>query len=191
MQLVRPGVAMYDPMPGRERWIGPKEVEEKFGVGPEKVAEVQALAGDSTDNVPGVPGIGVKTAAALILEYGDLETLLKRAKEIKQDKRRESLIEFAEQARISRKLVTLDDKAPVHIPLKDLHLDGVDPKRLVAFLKAMEFKTLTKRVAEAFELDAELDRARCDARRQARHRSPRRDGRSLGGRQKAKSRTRR
>ena len=155
MQLVRSGVAMYDPMPGRERWIGPKEVEEKFGVRPEKAAEVQALAGDSTDNVPGVPGIGVKTAAALILEYGDLETLLKRAKEIKQDKRRESLIEFAEQARISKKLVTLDDKAPVHIPLKDLHLDGLDPKRLLAFLKAMEFKTLTKRVAEAFELDAD------------------------------------
>jgi DNA polymerase I len=155
MQLVRPGVAMYDPMPGRERWIGPKEVEEKFGVKPEKAAEVQALAGDSTDNVPGVPGIGVKTAAALILEYGDLETLLKRAKEIKQDKRRESLIEFAEQARISRRLVTLDDKAPVHIPLKDLHLDGIDPQRLIGFLKAMEFKTLTKRVAETFELDAD------------------------------------
>ncbi len=153
MQLVRPGVAMYDPMPGRERWIGPKEVEEKFGVRPEKAAEVQALAGDSSDNVPGVPGIGVKTAAALIQEYGDLETLLKRAKEIKQEKRRESLIEFAEQARTSRRLVTLDDKAPVHTPLKDLHLDGIDPKRLIAFLKAMEFKTLTKRVAETFDLD--------------------------------------
>ena len=155
MQLVRPGVAMYDPMPGRERWIGPKEVEEKFGVRPEKAAEVQALAGDSSDNVPGVPGIGVKTAAALIQEYGDLETLLKRANEIKQEKRRESLIEFAEQARISRRLVTLDDKAPVHIPLKDLHLDGIDPQRLIGFLKAMEFKTLTKRVAETFDLDAD------------------------------------
>jgi DNA polymerase-1 len=155
MQLIRPGVAMYDPMPGRERWIGPKEVQEKFGVGPEKVAEVQSLAGDSTDNVPGVPGIGIKTAAALILEYGDLETLLFRAGEIKQEKRRQSLIEFAEQARISKKLVLLDDKAPVHIPLEQLHIDGIDPKRLVAFLKAMEFTTLTKRVAEAGGLDAE------------------------------------
>ncbi len=155
MQLIRPGVAMYDPMPGRERWIGPKEVQEKFGVGPDKVAEVQSLAGDSTDNVPGVPGIGIKTAATLILEYGDLETLLFRAGEIKQEKRRQSLIEFAEQARISKKLVLLDDQAPVHIPLKELHIDGVDPKRLVAFLKAMEFTTLTKRVAEAGGLDAE------------------------------------
>src|SRR6202158_5709691 len=155
MQLIRPGIAMYDPMPGRERWIGPKEVQEKFGVGPEKVAEVQALAGDSTDNVPGVPGIGIKTAALLIQEYGDLETLLFRANEIKQEKRRQSLIEFAEQARISKKLVLLDDQAPVHIPLKELHIDGVDPKRLVAFLKAMEFTTLTKRVAEAGGLDAE------------------------------------
>ncbi|HXM30853.1 MAG TPA: DNA polymerase I, partial [Xanthobacteraceae bacterium] len=155
MQLIRPGIAMYDPMPGRERWIGPKEVQEKFGVGPEKVAEVQALAGDSTDNVPGVPGIGIKTAALLIQEYGDLETLLLRTSEIKQEKRRQSLIEFAEQARISKKLVLLDDQAPVHIPLKELHIDGVDPKRLVAFLKAMEFTTLTKRVAEAGGLDAE------------------------------------
>ncbi|HEY4863412.1 MAG TPA: DNA polymerase I, partial [Xanthobacteraceae bacterium] len=155
MQLIRPGIAMYDPMPGRERWIGPKEVQEKFGVGPEKVAEVQALAGDSTDNVPGVPGIGIKTAALLIQEYGDLETLLLRTSEIKQEKRRQSLIEFAEQARISKKLVQLDDQAPVHIPLKELHIDGVDPKRLVAFLKAMEFTTLTKRVAEAGGLDVE------------------------------------
>ncbi len=149
MQLIRPGITMYDPMPGRERRIGPDEVKEKFGVGPEKVAEVQSLAGDSTDNVPGVPGIGIKTAAALIQEYGDLETLLMRAKEIKQDKRRESLIEFAEQARISKKLVLLDDKAPVHIPLQDLRLEEPDGRRLVSFLKAMEFTTLTKRVAEA------------------------------------------
>ena len=155
MQLIRPGIAMYDPMPGRERWIGPKEVQEKFGVGPDKVAEVQSLAGDSTDNVPGVPGIGIKTAATLIQEYGDLETLLFRAGEIKQEKRRQSLIEFAEQARISKKLVLLDDQAPVHIPLEQLHIDGIDPKRLVAFLKAMEFTTLTKRVAEAGGLDAE------------------------------------
>ena len=163
MQLVRPGVVMYDPMPGNERKIGPKEVEEKFGVEPERVVEVQALAGDSSDNVPGVPGIGVKTAAALIHEYGDLESLLKHAKEIKQDKRRESLIQFADQARLSKKLVVLDDKAPVPIPLKDLAMHAVDGKRAVAFLKAMEFTTLTKRVAEgtgvepeAIEPDAKL-----------------------------------
>jgi DNA polymerase-1 len=155
MQLIRPGITMYDPMPGRERRIGPNEVKEKFGVDPDKVAEVQSLAGDSTDNVPGVPGIGIKTAATLIQEYGDLETLLMRAKEIKQDKRRESLIEFAEQARISKRLVLLDDKAPVHIPLQDLKLDETDGKRLVAFLKAMEFTTLTKRVAEATGANAE------------------------------------
>jgi DNA polymerase I len=155
MQLIRPGITMYDPMPGRERRIGPNEVKEKFGVGPEKVAEVQSLAGDSSDNVPGVPGIGIKTAAALIQEYGDLETLLIHAKDIKQDKRRESLIEFAEQARISKKLVLLDDKAPVHVPLRDLKIEAPDGKQLVAFLKAMEFTTLTKRVAEATGAAAE------------------------------------
>lgn len=155
MQLIRPGITMYDPMPGRERRIGPNEVKEKFGVGPEKVAEVQSLAGDSTDNVPGVPGIGIKTAALLIQEYGDLETLLSRASEIKQEKRRQSLIEFAEQARVSKKLVLLDDKAPVHIPLQDLRLEQTDGRKLVAFLKAMEFTSLTKRVAEATGADAE------------------------------------
>ncbi len=154
MQLIRPGITMYDPMPGRERRIGPNEVKEKFGVGPEKVAEVQSLAGDSSDNVPGVPGIGIKTAALLIQEYGDLETLLKRAKEIKQDKRRESLIEFADQARISKKLVLLDDKVPLHIPLQDLKIEEPDGKQLVSFLKAMEFNALTKRVAEATGADA-------------------------------------
>jgi DNA polymerase-1 len=154
MQLIRPGITMYDPMPGRERRIGPKEVEEKFGVGPDKVAEVQSLAGDSTDNVPGVPGIGIKTAAQLINEYGDLETLLSRAKEIKQEKRRQSLIEFAEQARISKKLVLLDDKAPVSIALDDLRFVEPDGKRIIAFLKAMEFTSLTKRVAEKTEVDA-------------------------------------
>src|ERR1700726_1718845 len=151
MQLVTDRVTMYDTM--KDRRIGIPEVIEKFGVPPEKVVEVQALAGDSTDNVPGVPGIGIKTAATLILEYGDLETLLFRAGEIKQENRGQSLIEFAEQARISKKLVLLDDQAPVHIPLKDLHVDGVDPKRLVAFLKAMEFSTLTRRVAEYAQID--------------------------------------
>ncbi len=108
MQLVTDRVTMYDTM--KDRRIGIAEVIEKFGVPPEKVVEVQALAGDSTDNVPGVPGIGIKTAAQLIVEYGDLETLLPRAGEIKQPKRREALIENAEKARISRQLVLLDDK---------------------------------------------------------------------------------
>src|SRR5438477_6720312 len=111
MQLVSDCVIMFDTM--KDRKIGRAEVMEKFGVPPEKVVEVQALIGDSTDNVPGVPGIGVKTAALLINEYGDLETLLARASEIKQEKRRQSLIEFAEQARLSRRLVLLDDQVKV------------------------------------------------------------------------------
>src|SRR6266436_6560288 len=118
MQLVTDCVTMYDTM--KDRRIGIAEVIEKFGVPPEKVVEVQALAGDSTDNVPGVPGIGVKTAAQLIVEYGDLEELLKRAGEIKQPKRREALIENAEKARISRQLVLLDDKVTLDVPLDDL-----------------------------------------------------------------------
>src|SRR5579871_945260 len=153
MQLVRPGVMMFDPMPGNERRIGADEVAEKFGVPPEKVPDVQALIGDTTDNVPGVPGIGVKTAAQLIIEYGDLETLLARASEIKQDKRRQSLIEFAEQARMSKRLVLLDDRVELKCPLEDLPLDGRDPKTLIAFLKAMEFTNLTKRVGEATGVD--------------------------------------
>jgi DNA polymerase I len=153
MQLVRPGVMMFDPMPGNERRIDADEVVKKFGVPPEKVADVQALIGDPTDNVPGVPGIGVKTAAQLIGEYGDLETLLLRASEIKQEKRRQSLIEFADQARMSKRLVLLDDHVDLKIPLENLPLDGRDPRKLIAFLKAMEFATLTKRVGEAMGVD--------------------------------------
>ncbi|HLK81224.1 MAG TPA: DNA polymerase I [Xanthobacteraceae bacterium] len=153
MQLVRPGIMMFDPMPGNERRIGAEEVAEKFGVPPEKVPDVQALIGDTTDNVPGVPGIGVKTAAQLINEYGDLETLLARASEIKQEKRRQSLIEFAEQARMSKRLVLLDDHIELKCPLENLPLDGRDPRKLIAFLKAMEFTNLTKRVGEATGVD--------------------------------------
>jgi DNA polymerase I len=153
MQLVRPGVMMFDPMPGNERRIGAEEVAEKFGVPPEKVPDVQALIGDTTDNVPGVPGIGVKTAAQLISEYGDLEALLARASEIKQEKRRQSLIEFAEQARVSKRLVLLDDQVGLKCPLENLPLDGRDPRKLIAFLKAMEFTNLTKRVGEATGVD--------------------------------------
>jgi DNA polymerase I len=152
MQLVGNGVTMYDTM--KDRRIGRAEVIEKFGVGPEKVIEVQALIGDSSDNVPGVPGIGVKTAAQLIGEYGDLETLLKRAGEIKQDKRRQSLIDNAEIARISKRLVTLDQNVPLDVPVDQLAVHEPDYKHLIAFLKAMEFNTITRRVAEKAEIDA-------------------------------------
>jgi DNA polymerase-1 len=151
MQLVTDKVTMFDTM--KDRRIGIAEVIEKFGVPPEKVVEVQALAGDSTDNVPGVPGIGIKTAAQLIVEYGDLETLLLRASEIKQPKRREALIENAEKARISRKLVLLDDKVALDVPLDDLAVHEPDARKLISFLKAMEFSTLTRRVAEYSEID--------------------------------------
>jgi DNA polymerase-1 len=152
MQLVSDCVLMYDTM--KDRRIGIPEVIEKFGVPPEKVIEVQALIGDSSDNVPGVPGIGVKTAAQLIGEYGDLETLLARASEIKQEKRRQSLIENAEMARLSKKLVTLDDQVKLDVPLADLAVHEPDYKRLIAFLKAMEFTTLTRRVAEFSGVEA-------------------------------------
>jgi DNA polymerase I len=151
MQLVTDCVVMYDTM--KDRKIGIPEVIEKFGVPPEKVIEVQALIGDSTDNVPGVPGIGVKTAAQLIGEYGDLETLLARAGEIKQEKRRQALIENAEKARLSKKLVTLDTHVVLDVPLGDLAVHEPDYKRLIAFLKAMEFTALTRRVAEFSSLD--------------------------------------
>jgi DNA polymerase-1 len=151
MQLVTDHVTMFDTM--KDRRIGIAEVIEKFGVPPEKVVEVQALAGDSTDNVPGVPGIGIKTAAQLIVEYGDLETLLKRAGEIKQPKRREALLENAEKARISRKLVLLDDKVKLDTPLDELAVQEPDARKLIAFLKAMEFSTLTRRVAEYSQID--------------------------------------
>jgi DNA polymerase-1 len=152
MQLVNDCVVMYDTM--KDRRIGIPEVVEKFGVPPEKVIEVQALIGDSTDNVPGVPGIGVKTAAQLIGEYGDLETLLARASEIKQDKRRQALIENAERARLSKKLVTLDAHVALDVPLADLAVHEPDYRQLIAFLKAMEFGTLTRRVAEFSGVEA-------------------------------------
>src|SRR5216683_1648349 len=151
MQLVNDCVLMYDTM--KDRKIGIPEVIEKFGVPPEKVIEVQALIGDSTDNVPGVPGIGVKTAAQLIGEYGDLDTLLARAAEIKQEKRRQALLDNVELARLSRTLVTLDDRVKLDTPLADIAVHDPDSKRLIAFLKAMEFTTLTRRVAEATGVD--------------------------------------
>jgi DNA polymerase-1 len=152
MQLINDCVVMYDTM--KDKRIGRQEVVEKFGVPPDKVVEVQSLIGDSTDNVPGVPGIGVKTAAQLIADYGDLETLLARAAEIKQQKRRETLIENADKARLSKKLVTLDQNVPLEVPIGDLAVHEPDHKNLIAFLKAMEFSTLTRRVADYAEIDA-------------------------------------
>ncbi|HXX25887.1 MAG TPA: DNA polymerase I [Pseudolabrys sp.] len=152
MQLVNDCVVMYDTM--KDKRIGIPEVIEKFGVGPDKVIEVQALIGDSSDNVPGVPGIGPKTAAELITQYSDLETLLSRVKEIKQERRRQSLIDNAEAARISKKLVTLDDKVPLDVSIEELGVHEPDYKHLIAFLKKMGFKTLTQRVADAAHVDA-------------------------------------
>ena len=146
MQLVREGVAMLDPV--KNRTIGLEQVVERFGVPPEKVIDVQSLAGDSTDNVPGVPGIGVKTAAQLIAEYGDLDTLLERAEEIKQPKRRQNLIEFAEQARVSRRLVTLEQNAPIEVPLEELILRKPEPETVRAFLEENGFRTVLARLGE-------------------------------------------
>jgi DNA polymerase-1 len=144
MQLVTDKVRLFDPM--KNRPIGLKEVEEKFGVKPDKVIDVQALAGDSSDNVPGVPGIGVKTAAELILAYGDLDTLLARAGEIKQPKRRENLLANAELARISRQLVTLRKDVPVEHPLAEFDRRSFDPETLLAFLKANDFRSVIAKV---------------------------------------------
>ncbi|MCU0820636.1 MAG: DNA polymerase, partial [Beijerinckiaceae bacterium] len=157
MQLIGPGIMLYDPASGEreERLIGEAEVLEYFGVTPDKVVEVQALAGDSTDNIPGAPGIGVKTAAQLITEYGDLDTLLARASEIKQPKRRETLTdpEVVEKVRISKTLVTLVRDVPVEHALDTLVAHPLDAPKAVAFLKAMEFTTLTKRVADLSGVD--------------------------------------
>ncbi|WP_417712217.1 DNA polymerase I [Roseibium aggregatum] len=151
MQLIGPKVGMIDTM--KNKIFGEAEVYEKFGVGPDKVIEVQSLAGDSVDNVPGVPGIGLKTAALLINEFGDLETLLAKADTIKQNKRRENLIEFADQARISRQLVTLKQDVPVEVPVGELSVTGIDGPKALGFLKAMGFTTLTRRVADVTGAD--------------------------------------
>ena len=166
MQLVDERVSMYDPASGEgrrpgsgkigvraERRIGVDEVMEYFGVPPERVVDVQALIGDSTDNVPGVPGIGKKTAAQLIDEFGDLDTLLAEASTIKQNKRRENLIAFADQARLSRTLVTLDRHVEIEEPIEAHAMRRVDAKPLIAFFKALDFGTLTRRVAEDFGVE--------------------------------------
>ncbi|TGS88211.1 DNA polymerase I [Mesorhizobium sp. M3A.F.Ca.ET.174.01.1.1] len=147
MQLVGPTVGMYDPM--KDRQIGIPEVIEKWGVPPEKMIDLQALTGDSVDNVPGVPGIGPKTAAQLLEQFGDLDGLLARASEIKQEKRRETIIANADKARISRQLVTLKNDVPLKEGLDELVLHAPDGPKLIGFLKTMEFTTLTRRVGEA------------------------------------------
>jgi DNA polymerase-1 len=152
MQLIQPGVVMFDGMKNKK--IGPDEVFEKFGVKPDRVIDIQSLAGDSTDNVPGVPGIGIKTAAELITQYGDLDTLLARAGEIKQPKRREKLIEFADQARISRDLVTLMQDVPLTVPADQLGVQEPQAGTLLGFLRLMEFGTLTRRIADKLGVDA-------------------------------------
>ncbi len=146
MQLVGDKVAMLDPI--KNRPIGAEEVREKFGVYPDRVIDVQALCGDSVDNVPGVPGIGVKTAAELINAYGDLETLLARAAEIRQPKRRQSLIDNEAKARLSKELVTLDDDAPLPCPLSALAVRPPDPETLLPFLREMEFRALATRMMQ-------------------------------------------
>jgi DNA polymerase I len=163
MQLIEPGVAMYDPASGQagakgareERRIGREEVIEYFGVPPEKVVDVQSLAGDSTDNVPGAPGIGIKTAAQMIQEYGTLGALLARASEIKQPKKRETLTDpdVVAKVRISQQLVSLVRDVPVLTPLADLALPAFEARPLIAFLKAMEFTTITKRIADKADVD--------------------------------------
>ncbi len=154
MQLLGPRVSMYDSM--KDKQIGVPEVIEKFGVPPVQMIDLQALSGDSTDNIPGVPGIGTKTAAQLLGEYGTLEVLLERAGEIKQNKRRENLIEFADLARISKRLVTLVTDMPIEVPLDALTLEPTDGPKLIAYLKAMDFNSLTRKVAAATDADAAM-----------------------------------
>ena len=148
MQLYKKNVRIYDPM--KNKFISEEDIKNKFGVGANKVIDVQALAGDSSDNVPGVPGIGVKTAAELINKYGDLEKLLKSAHEIKQNKRRETLIENKDKALISKKLVTLKSDAPVNKNLTDLELKSIDKDKLYKFLREMEFNRLLSSAISAY-----------------------------------------
>ncbi|WP_298677476.1 DNA polymerase I [uncultured Lentibacter sp.] len=152
MQLVGGGVEMLDAM--KNRRIDRDGVHEKFGVYPERVVDVQALAGDSVDNVPGAPGIGIKTAALLINEYGSLEELLDRASEIKQPKRRETLIEHRAQIELSKRLVQLDCATPLTFTLDDLEVQDPDPDTLLSFLAEMEFRTLSKRIADQLGAEA-------------------------------------
>ncbi|WP_020398409.1 DNA polymerase I [Kordiimonas gwangyangensis] len=155
MQLLDDGTDMFDSM--KNKRFGPEGAVEKFGVPPERVVDVQSLAGDSVDNVPGVPGIGIKTAAQLITEYGDLDTLLERAGEIKQPKRRESLIEHAEMARISRKLVSLAKDVPVEFEITHMQLEDPAPEPLMAFLDTQNFRSLKVKATHYYGVDVGAD----------------------------------
>lgn len=143
MQLIRPGIALVDPI--KNLPIGPEEVMAKFGVTPDKVIDIQALAGDSSDNVPGVPGIGVKTAAELITQFGSLEAILEQAHTIKQPKRREALINHKEDALMSKRLVTLDDKVPLNHALTDFTKKPLDREKFRDFLRTQNFRNLLKK----------------------------------------------
>ena len=157
MQLVSDNISMLDTMKGRV--FKKEDVFDKFGVYPEKVIDVQSLAGDSVDNIPGIPGIGIKTAALLINEYGDLDGLFKNSAKIKQKKRRENIIEFENQAHISKKLVTLKNDVPLPIPIKETSLKAIDAKKLISFLKEMEFKTLTEKKSKELNIDSDKIKA--------------------------------
>jgi DNA polymerase-1 len=152
MQLVGDKITMLDPI--KNRPIGVAEVRERFGVGPERVIDVQALCGDSVDNVPGVPGIGVKTAAELINAYGDLETLLARTSEIKQPKRRQALADNEKNARLSKELVKLDDNVPLPCPLSALAVKPLEAEKLLPFLREMEFRALASRMTQRLSMAA-------------------------------------
>ena len=155
MQLVDDKITLFDTM--KNKRSGPDEVREKFGVGPDRVIDVQSLAGDSVDNVPGVPGIGIKTAAQLIETYGDLEGLLSRVDEIKQPKRREKLTDHAEDARVSRQLVTLKQDVPLDDTLEQFGAADPEPDHLLPFMKSMEFRTLSRRVQDLLGADAAVE----------------------------------
>ena len=157
MQLVSENVSMLDTMKGRV--FKKEDVFDKFGVYPEKVIDVQSLAGDSVDNIPGVPGIGIKTAALLINEYGDLDGLFENSEKIKQKKRRENIIEFENQAYLSKKLVTLKNDVPLPIPIKETVLKEINAEKLISFLKEMEFKTLTEKKSKELNIDSDKIKA--------------------------------
>ena len=157
MQLVSENVSMLDTMKGRV--FKKEDVFDKFGVYPEKVIDVQSLAGDSVDNIPGVPGIGIKTAALLINEYGDLDGLFENSEKIKQKKRRENIIEFENQAYLSKKLVTLKNDVPLPIPIKETVLKEINAEKLISFLKEMEFKTLTEKKSKELSIDSDKIKA--------------------------------
>tara|TARA_Y200000002_G_scaffold383142_1_gene403515 strand:- start:5801 stop:8626 length:2826 start_codon:yes stop_codon:yes gene_type:complete len=150
MQLVRNGISMFDTM--RDKLIAREQVIEKFGVTPEKVIDVQSLAGDSTDNVPGAPGIGIKTAAQLISEFGDLDTLLEQTDKIKQPKRRQTLIQNKNQILVSRQLVTLKTDVPLPLSMEELERQDLEPDIILKFTSNMEFRTLTKRISNKLNM---------------------------------------